>query len=579
MKPFVCILNCRDVKQHLKNFPDAIHFADRIFSGFDTFTLQDRKYHMVFDGELYNRKELSSDLSYKGFDVTNASIEELILYAYKTWNAGCLTHLNGAFSFIIDDGEETFVTKDHMGLKPIFYARYKNSGLIISNTINAILEDGVIKPVVDTSGILELFALGPSLSENKTLYRDIHALAMGQHMVIKNNNVRMKTFYRPTTKAHMDSLDDTIKQVRYLVEDAILRQKVDAHASFLSGGLDSSIITAICAANDPNWKTYSLDYEGNKENFKGNMYQVSLDDPFIDEMVERYHLDQKEFTITQRALMDELEQALIARNLPGMADVDSSLLWLCKQVKQDHQDIILSGECSDEVFGGYPWFYRDELKDLNYFPWLRSMDERITLLNPTIKHLDYQAYMDEQYKKTIDTVEFLEDDSEEDKRARIHTILCLHWFMQTLVTRQVTMGHAADLNIRAPFADVRIIDYVYNIPWDMKFLHHEEKGLLRRAFEDVLPDDIAHRKKNPFPKTHNPLYTELMKEKMLGIYNDPDTVLHRLFDDKKLKELIESGGSAFKLPWYGQLMSGPQLLAYLYQIDTWSRRYNVSFEL
>lgn len=356
-----------------------------------------------------------------------------------------------------------------------------------------------------------------------------------------------------------------------------MRQSKGCNATFLSGGLDSSIIAA-CLAKQGRPATYSLDYEGNSESFKGNMYQVSLDDEYIKQMAELTDSKHKKFTITQEELRDELIPALEARDLPGMADVDSALLWLCKQVKKD-RSVIMSGECSDEVFGGYPWFYREELAHLDTFPWLRSTEERKKLFNEALSGMDIDGYLKKQYKQTLQDITFLDSDSEDDKRARIHTILCLHWFMQTLVTRQVCMGNDADVVIRAPFADVRILDYVYNIPWEMKFLNQEEKGILRKAFENELPNEVAHRKKNPFPKTHNPKYCELMKEKLQCSYDDPNSVLHLLFDDEALKELIETGGDAFPLPWYGQLMSGPQLLAYLYQIDQWFKTVKPTLRL
>ena len=199
--------------------------------------------------------------------------------------------------------------------------------------------------------------------------------------------------------------------------------------------------------------------------------------------------------------------------------------------------------------------------------------------NEQLSSIDLDKYIAKQYKDTIEQVTYLDLDSEEDRRARKHTMLCLHWFMQTLITRQVCMGDQADLTIRAPFADVRIIDYVYNIPWEMKFAKGEEKGILREAFKDELPDAVCHRKKNPFPKTHNPKYTEMIKEKLRDACQDPNSVLHTLFDHDALFELIETGGSAFPLPWYGQLMSGPQLLAYLYQIHTWFDTVNPTLRL
>lgn len=579
MSEYMAVLHVKaeDECKWLKKLENVTQKKNHVFSNFKSVKIEDREYQVVVDGELYNVEDIKKSLRYKGIEKDIKSIEELVVQAYRIWGHAMMNHFNGAYACIIDDGEEVFVTKDQMGLKPIFYARKKGKGLLVSNAIQAILDTKGVKPIVDRKGLRELFAFGPSISEDRTLYKDIYALPMGHYMVIKNNNVRITQYYEPISKPHFDSFEDTVAKVKYLVEDAIDKQTQDCDATFLSGGLDSSIIAAVMAKKKEHVATYSLDYEGNKENFKGNMYQVSLDDEFIAKMVECTGCDHTKLMITQQELLDKLYPAEEARNLPGMADVDSSLLWLCEQVKKD-RSVILSGECSDEVFGGYPWFYREELKDLDTFPWLRSTSERRNLLHEDLKDIDYEGYIQKQYKKTIENITYLDGDNEEDKRARLHTVLCLHWFMQTLVTRQVTMGNKADVTIRAPFADVRILDYVYNIPWDMKFANGNEKGILRKAFEDELPKEVCYRKKNPFPKTHNPEYTERIKEKLWELYDDETSPLHMLFDEDALHELIESGGAAFKLPWYGQLMSGPQLLAYLYQIDHWIRNSEVIIE-
>lgn len=371
-------------------------------------------------------------------------------------------------------------------------------------------------------------------------------------------------------------VEETAKHVKDLLLHSVNQQKQGCKSSFLSGGLDSSILTALCVQKD--WNTYSLDYEGNKENFHSNMYQVSMDTDYINMMKDKYPLlHHHDLMITQKELASLLEEAMLAREMPGMADVDSSLLWLCKQVKQQ-EDVIISGECSDEIFGGYPWFYREELKDLDTFPWLRSTKERISLLNKKYQTLEFEEYIKNQYNNTLKDIQYLDSDTQEDKLARKHTLLCLHWFMQTLVVRQVCEGRWAGVNIRAPFANVRLLEYVYNIPWKMKFLNDEEKGILRKAFADILPKEVCERKKNPFPKTHNPIYAQIVSDIVKDTLKDKNSPLHKLFDDKKLDELIQSKGESFQLPWYGQLMSGPQLLAYLYQIHCWIKDFDIEIE-
>lgn len=550
---------------------DAIYVC-----GCKTIQYQDKEYDVFVDGEIYNQEAIQKELAEEQFPLCT-NVEELFLYAYVLWGKAAMEHLEGAYSFTIRKGNTIFTAKDPLGLKPIFYID-NEQGIWISNKISTLLENSNLKPVLDADGIRELFAFGPSISEDKTLYRDIYALPMGSLIQVRNGKLAMNKYYHLHAAPHTDSLDETIQKVHDLMSDSIKAQQVGCDACFLSGGLDSSIITSVVSQSKKNCHTYSLDYEGNKESFKGNMYQVSLDNSYIDEMCEYCSCDHSYLVIRQQELLNYLTKAMLARDCPGMADVDSSLLWLSAHVAE-HEKVILSGECSDEIFGGYPWFYRDELKDLDTFPWLRSTNERIALLNKNIKDLDYDNYIQKQYENSIQDIEYLASDSEEDRRARLHTVLCLHWFMQTLVTRQLCEGDMAGLNIRAPFANVKLLEYVYNIPWDMKFLNKEEKGILRKAFEQELPECIAHRKKNPFPKTHNPVYAELISEKLKERYDDPKSPLHILFDDEKLKELIDSKGASYQLPWYGQLMSGPQLLAYMYQIDQWILKYNIEIVL
>lgn len=531
---------------------------------------QNKAYEVVVDGEIYNAQTIYQLLK-EDYPVQER-LEDIVFYAYQRWGEDAMLELEGAYSFIISSGKDVFAAKDPLGLSPLFYSKTQDA-IWISNRIDALLKQSKQQRILNSSGILELFAFGPSLSPDKTLFANIASLPMGSLLKIHEGVITVKQYYQLPTWQHHDDIETTAAKVHELLTSSIHQQMSHCHASFLSGGLDSSIITAVCA-KEKNWHTYSLDYEGNKENFKGNTYQVSMDNAYIEQMLKRYPCEHQALMLDQETLAALLEDAMLARNMPGMADVDASLLWLCQQVSQK-ENIILSGECSDEIFGGYPWFYREELKDLPTFPWLRSTNERIQLLKDDIKQLDYEGYIAAQYESSIRNIRYLDTDTEDDRRSRLHTQLCLQWFMQTLVTRQVCESNHAHLQIRAPFANVALLEYVYNIPWNMKFYDGQEKGILRKAFVKELPEDVLWRKKNPFPKTHNPQYAEIISNILMDRYTDSSSPIHELVDDGQLKKLIDSKGASFQLPWYGQLMSGPQLLAYLYQIDCWIRDYDI----
>lgn len=534
-------------------------------------TYNNKKYLIIVNGECYNLHEIYKLLS-KKYSL-NESLEEIVFFAYQNWKFNIYSNLEGAYSFIIGCDDELYAFRDPFGLTQIYYTNY-NDYIWISNTIDMLLTQSNRPPVLDSNGILELFAFGPSCSEDKTLFSNIYSIPIGSYLTIKNEKQYIKQYYHIPTYPHTDDFDTTLQKVHELLIHSIHQQSTDCKASFLSGGLDSSIIHAVCAYKKE-WNTYSLDYIGNKESFIKNRYQVSLDNDYIQEMLNKYPSLHTSFAISQEKLASLLEDAMLATNQPGMADIDSSLLWLCQQVQKEQKNI-LSGECSDEIFGGYPWFYRNELKNLETFPWLQSTSQRIQLLKKDIQKLPYEKYIQQQYNNTIKNIHYLDSDTEDDKNYRIHAILCIHWFMQTLIRRQVTMSNHANLTIRTPFANLHLIEYVYNIPWDMKFYNNQEKGILRKAFENELPHNICWRKKNPYPKTHNPKYASIISSMLQNRYNDSNSPLHELLDEKKWRELMDTNGSSFTLPWYGQLMSGPQLLAYLYQIDRWICNYHIT---
>ena len=263
--------------------------------------------------------------------------------------------------------------------------------------------------------------------------------------------------------------------------------------------------------------------------------------------------------------------------MPGMVDVDSSLYLFCKDIRKDFV-VGLSGECADEIFGGYPWFTRPELYNSQTFPWSRFIDNRIKILSPDLKNLKIAEYADYEYTKTCKEAPHLPGENDFEYRMKEIYYLNLRWFMITLLNRKDRMSMANSLEVRVPFADYRLVEYAYNLPNSVKLLNGREKGLLRQALKGILPDDIIDRKKSPYPKTHNPVYTKMVCSIMNDILNDKSSPVLQLLDEKVLREIVDSQGASFKTPWYGQLMTGPQLIAYFIQINMWIKEYNVKFE-
>ena len=541
-------------------------------------------YTMVYNGELYNTEEIRKDLLKRGYSFQSYSDTEVLLTSYIEWGESCVQHLNGIFAFAVWDEakKQMFMARDRLGVKPLFYHQ-EGACLLFGSEIQAILAHPKIKAEIDREGLREIFGLGPSRTPGHGVFRGIHELRPAHACIFNQNGFRQWRYWNVKSEKHQHSLQETIERVSFLVKDAIERQLVSdvPLCTFMSGGVDSSAISAIAAdyfnkQGRGQLHTYSIDYEQNNHYFKANSFQPDEDAPWISKMEEYLKTNHHRAVIDQETLVHYLDEAVLMRGLPGMADVDSSLLWFCERIKQDFT-VALSGECADEIFGGYPWFYRDELLQGNGFPWIRSQEERGQLLLPHWKRkLQLKEYVMERYQETIAEVPPLEGETSIEARRREMFYLNMVWFMSTLLERKDRMSMGASLEVRVPFADHRLVQYAWNIPWDMKMLGSREKGLLRKALEGVLPHDVLYRKKSPYPKTHHPVYLKLVKDKLENILRKNSSPILEIISKQKVKEIIDSDGSSFKVPWFGQLMTGPQLIAHLSQINIWLERYNIN---
>ena len=433
---------------------------------------------------------------------------------------------------------------------------------------------------------LNFSGIGPAHTPGLTVFKDIYELKPGYYGVFDRYGFKMEQYWKLESKEHTDDFKTTCEKIEYLLDDSIQRQLVSdvPLGLMLSGGLDSSIITAYAANYSkkvglPPVKTFSVDYVDNDKNFKKSDFQPNSDNYYIDLMVKTFNTEHHKIVLDTPELSDYLKQALIARDFPGMADVDSSFLLFCREIKKDIT-VVLSGECSDEIFAGYPWFFREDALKSNTFPWSIAINERQKLLNPEISSkINLKDYIDCRYKQSLDKIEFLETDSSETREKRKITYLTQNWFMQTLLDRTDRMSMSNGLEVRVPFCDYRIVEYLWNIPWEMKALNGREKGLLRYVVKDLLPDEIINRKKSPYPKTHNPNYLEKVKKSLTEIMKQKDAPIKKLLNENYINEIIKTDGNAFTRPWFGQLMTGPQLMAYLTQVNMWLEIYKPRIEI
>ena len=177
------------------------------------------------------------------------------------------------------------------------------------------------------------------------------------------------------------------------------------------------------------------------------------------------------------------------------------------------------------------------------------------------------------YRKTCLESDILPEASPQERRMKEMVNLNFRWFMQTLLDRKDRMSMYSGLEVRVPFCDYRIAEYLYAVPWEMKDLNGREKGLLRHAVQGLLPEEIITRKKSPYPKTFDPHYEELVHRRLESVLDEKDNPLFALIDRSRLVSFLQQ---ETQWPWYGQLMRRPQTMAYILQIDYWLKAYRVN---
>ncbi len=539
---------------------------------------------IVYNGELYNALELRKELETRGHRFRTHCDTEVLLVSYIEWGRSAIDRLNGIFAFAIWSGREEslFLCRDRVGVKPLFYACSQGLFLFGSEP-KAILAHPDFRAEIGPDGLAEIFAVGPARTPGHGIYRDMHELKPGHYLVYDRNGLRTSCYWQLEAREHQDDLVTTAQTVRALLEDTVNRQLISdvPICTLLSGGLDSSALTAFAVQMNKRHgtkplDTFSVDFVDNDKHFAATAFTPNTDRPWIERMTAWLGTHHRYVELEPSDLLPALEQAVTARDLPGMADIDASLLLFCREIKKS-ATVALSGEAADEIFGGYPWFYRDEALFANTFPWALHTSMRAELLKPEVREwIRPTEYVEDRYAQALQEVPRLTDElSGRSARMREMSYLNITRFMPTLLDRKDRMSMAVGLEVRVPFCDHRLIDYVFNIPWEMKTTGNREKGILRKALEGVLPNDVLYRKKSPFPKTHHPKYASAVKASLLSILDDPAAPIQQLIDARKLREMISSDTEQFNTPWFGQLMTGPQLYAYLAQVNTWLKMHKV----
>ena len=538
-------------------------------------------YTIVYNGEIYNTAELTKVIKSHGITPKTYCDTEVVLYLYILFGEKCAEMLNGIFAFAVYNSKtrEVYFARDRFGIKPLFYA-INGETMIFASEIKSLLKYPSVKPVVDRRGIWQLLFLTP-VRLTGGIFRDISELKPAHYGIWRDGVFETKRYWELKAGELGESRDEIIAHTSFLLTDAIERQLVsDAPlCTLLSGGLDSTVISAVaaryCHKKGEQLSTYSFEYEGNRESFHSSLFQPQSDDDYARFTADFLGTEHHILTASTEDVVNALKPATLARDFPGQADIDSSLYYFCSLIKKNHT-VALSGECADEIFGGYPWFYRPEMLGNPFFPWIHDPMIRAKLFNEDFASpKEGYEYLKGEYQKSMAECPVLESDSLSMKTSRRATWLSVNYFMASLLERKDRMSMASAVEVRVPFADHRILEYVFNVPWEIKFENGVEKALLRNAMKDYIPEKVFLRKKSPYPKTQNPAYERAVMSGVRERLQNGNSVLHSILN----KEAFEAFISGENETWFGQLMAKPQLLAWLIQFDYWAHKYNVEFSL
>jgi asparagine synthase (glutamine-hydrolysing) len=506
---------------------------------------------LVFAGEIYNFIELREELQALGHQFKTRSDTEVILRGYLQWGAAVAERLNGMFAFAIWDtrSEELLLVRDRMGVKPLFYYPTQG-GVLFGSEPKAILAHPDIRPEVDLDGLREVLVLVKN--PERTAYAGMHEVRPGQMVRVNRSGLVKTRYWQLTAYQHEHNLTRTIETVADLMHDIVRRHVVTdvPLCSLLSGGLDSSALTALAdravlRQQGRHIRSFSVDFVGQEQHFVPGSFHKTADTPFVNDFVRHVGCDHTEVVLdSQELASDDLHRAVLqACDFPMSAagDMFISLYQLCAAIKKQ-STVALSGESADEVFGGYTWFHDPNAVNANTYPWLvalGSVGDGSDVLDRDLRdHLRLREFEADSYAQAIAEVPVLLNENPTERRMREISYLHLTRFVQFLLDRKDRMSMASGLEVRVPYCDHRLVEYVFNIPWHMKRFDGREKSILRAATESLLPDSIVKREKSPYPSTQNPAYEVAIRHQTTAVLNDSTHPARCLFDRTRMKELL-----------------------------------------
>ncbi|MEN7431014.1 asparagine synthase (glutamine-hydrolyzing) [Chromobacterium sp. TRC.1.1.SA] len=540
---------------------------------------------LVYTGEVYNFQELRRELQGLGHAFRTRSDTEVVLRAYLQWGEAMLERLNGMYAFALWDAREQrlLLARDRMGVKPLYYYPMPD-GVLFGSEPKAILAHPEAERRVTADGLREMLDLVKT--PEAAVFAGMHEVRPGQVVTIDRNGLRKRRYWQLEAREHADDLPTTIRTVRELLDDIVERQIIAdvPLCTLLSGGLDSSVVTALAAKSmqrQGKVRSFSVDFVKHGVEFEADYLRGSPDAPFVRDLAAHAGTDHQEILLESRELADPRLRAAVlgAQDLPPAywGDMLPSLYKLFEAIRAQ-STVALSGESADEVFGGYRWFHDAAAVDGDTFPWLAgssgSFFDGQSLIAPgLLRELDMPGFRRDSYAQALSEVPRLASDTPKEKRMREISHMHLTRFVQALLDRKDRMSMAVGLEVRVPFCDHRLVEYVFNAPWSMKNFDGREKSLLRAAGKDVLPDSIVQRVKSPYPATQDPAYEQALRQGLTRVLDDSRSPALPLLDKAAAWKLLDRP--------FGKTSTSPERagLEMALGLNEWLLRHQVALDL
>ncbi|MGZ4031219.1 MAG: asparagine synthase (glutamine-hydrolyzing) [Tumebacillaceae bacterium] len=524
---------------------------------------------VAVEGFLYNHEEIGRELASAGYRLKENGLAEVMVGAYLQWGDAFAERLYGAFAFVLWDVREQklLLGRDQLGIKPLYFAELSGE-IVIGSEIKAVLEHPQVTRDMDSTGLIEMLALGQHYTPGLTLFRDVQEVKAGHIVVCTPNGSKSVGYWDVTCAPHEDSFGETVEKLHDML-DANVRRLVQlnlSETSILSGGLDSSGMIAMAVrARGNDYKTFS----GNTpESYENVTDPEERDSHWVIRVADYLGITNEEVLVNSKVRTEALARYRRAFDLPSIGQYDNQFYHVFQGAREQGYRSMLVGEAADELIGSLTWFRNQQALDRQNLPWFRPANTRLAS-GDVLNSLRVEEYVQDRYADHMRRTPRMAGESAEDTRLREMLYLTIKGYLPTIFRRNDRLAMSLNMNVSMPFADPRFAQYAYNMPWEMKNHGGRMKGVLRESFRPLLPEDVVYRKKSDDPMVFSSAFADQLHDEYEQLLQDSNAPLYDLIDRNEVRKLLDAK------EMHEDLMLRWRFDYYL-QANHWMRDYKVT---